>query len=281
MRLWRVLRVTVLLGIFASLFLENSISTASLAKTNFHQNHTLIKSHSIFGKDYFCSVRRWRPPDWLTLYPWRRLSAVFRGFLINLCLTPLVAQSRAESGRVTAFSALLQRKTISLTPHWTRAKTAQDKNLINQWYQYDFPVFKFSIIGGLYRKFLILPFTRKATREMRGERRQGRTKRRNVRYVVIKKPFIKTFAAVLLTSLVPDSHTRINFAFRRKAGRDILSSQRTYRRYIVCYNDNQHLHVFFDHWTIYLRLGIFATGLFSSWWIGIANYTTTLVLLRL
>ena len=56
---------------------------------------------------------------------------------------------------------------------------------------------------------------------MRGERRQGRTKRRNVRYVVIKKPFIKTFAAVLLTSLVPDSHTRINFAFRRKAGRDV------------------------------------------------------------
>ena len=113
-------------------------------------------------------MRRWRPPDWLTLYPWRRLSAVFRGFLINLCLTPLVAQSGAESGRVTAFSAPLQRKTISLTPHWTRAKTAQDKNIIIKWYQHDFPVFKFSIIGGLYRKFLILPFTRRVTRETTG-----------------------------------------------------------------------------------------------------------------
>ena len=127
-------KMLIQLGIFARLFLENSISTASPAKTNFHQSHILIKSHSIFGKDYFCSVRRWRPPDWLTLYPWRRLSAVFRGLLVNLCLMPLVAQSGAESGRVTAFSAMLQRKTIRLTPHWTRAKTAQDKNLINQWH---------------------------------------------------------------------------------------------------------------------------------------------------
>ena len=145
----------LLVGMFARLFLENSISTASLAKTNFHQSHILINSHSIFGKDYFCSVRRWRPPDWLTLYPWRWLSAVFRGLLVNLWLMPLVAQSGAESGRVTAFSALLQRKTISLTPHWTSRNTAQDKNLINQWYQYDFPVFKFSIIWGLYRKFFL------------------------------------------------------------------------------------------------------------------------------
>ena len=43
-----------------------------------------------------------------------------------------------------------------------------------------------------------------------------------VSYVGIEKPFVKTFATVLLTSLVPDSPTWINFAFHRKAGRDIF-----------------------------------------------------------
>ena len=45
---------------------------------------------------------------------------------------------------------------------------------------------------------------------------------RNVSYVGIENPFVKTFATVLLTSLVPDSPTWINFAFHRKAGRDIF-----------------------------------------------------------
>ena len=92
-------------------------------------------------------------------------------------------------------------------------------------------------------------------------------------------PFVKTFATVLLTSFVPDSPTWINFAFHRKAGRDILSSQRTYRQYIVCYNDNLHFHVFSDHCTIHLCLGVFAIGLFSSRWRGINYLTTKLVLL--
>ena len=86
-------------------------------------------------------------------------------------------------------------------------------------------------------------------------------------------------ATVLLTSLVPDSPTWINFAFHGKAGRDILSSQRTYRQYIVCYNDNLHFHVFSDHCTIHLCLGVFAIGLFSSRWRGINYLTTKLVLL--
>ena len=94
---------------------------------------------------------------------------------------------------------------------------------------------------------------------------------RNVSYVGIENPFVKTFATVLLTSLVPDSPTWINFAFHRKAGRDILSSQRTYRQYIVCYNDNLHFHVFSDHCTIHLCLGVFAIGLFSSRWMGITS----------
>ncbi len=86
-------------------------------------------------------------------------------------------------------------------------------------------------------------------------------------------------ATVLLTSLVPDSPTWINFAFHGKARRDILSSQRTYRQYIVCYNDNLHFHVFSDHCTIHLCLGVFAIGLFSSRWRGINYLTTKLVLL--
>ena len=78
---------------------------------------------------------------------------------------------------------------------------------------------------------------------------------------------------------MPDSPTWINFAFHGKAGRDILSSQRTYRQYIVCYNDNLHFHVFSDHCTIHLCLGVFAIGLFSSRWRGINYLTTKLVLL--
>ena len=46
--------------------------------------------------------------------------------------------------------------------------------------------------------------------------------------------------------------------------RDILSSQRTYRQCVVCYNDNLHFHVFSDHCTIHLCLGVFAIGLSSS-----------------
>ena len=46
--------------------------------------------------------------------------------------------------------------------------------------------------------------------------------------------------------------------------RDILSSQRTYRQYIVHYNYNLHIHAFFGHCTIHLCLGVFAIGLFSS-----------------
>ena len=53
--------------------------------------------------------------------------------------------------------------------------------------------------------------------------------------------------------------------------RDILSLQRTYRQYIVCYNDNLHFHVFSDHCTIHLCLGVFAIGLFSSRWMGITS----------
>ena len=122
-------------------------------------------------------------------------------------------------------------------------------------------------------------FTRRVAKGMRGERRQGRTRRRNAWYVGIEKLFVKTFATVLLTSLVPDSPTWINFAFHRKAGRDILSSQRTCRQYIVCYNDNLHFHVFSDHCTIHLCLGVFVIVLFSSRWMGITYLTTKLVLL--
>ena len=80
-------------------------------------------------------------------------------------------------------------------------------NLINQWYQYDFPISNFSIMEDLYRKFLTLHFIRRVAKGMRGERRQGRTRRRNAWYVGIEKPLVKTFATVLLTSLVPDSPT--------------------------------------------------------------------------
>ena len=111
------------------------------------------------------------------------------------------------------------------------------------------------------------------------EKEERRTRKRNVWYVGIETPFVKTFATVLLTSLVPDSPTWINFAFHGKARRDILSSQRTYRQYIVCYNDNLHFHVFSDHCTIHLCLGVFAIGLFSSRWRGINYLTTKLVLL--
>ena len=45
---------------------------------------------------------------------------------------------------------------------------------------------------------------------------------RNASYGGIEKPFVKTFATVLLTSLAPDSPIWINFAFHRKAGRDIF-----------------------------------------------------------
>ena len=121
-------------------------------------------------------------------------------------------------------------------------------------------------------------------REVDGKRDQRETleeewKSTRVSYVGIEKPFVKTFATVLLTSLVPDSPTWINFAFHRNSGRDILSSQRTYRQYIVCYNDNLHFHVFSDHCAIHLCLGVFAIGLSSSRWIGITYLTTKLVLL--
>ena len=42
--------------------------------------------------------------------------------------------------------------------------------------------------------------------------------------------------------------------------RDILSLQRTYRQYIMHYNDNLHIHAFFGHCIIHLCFGVFATG---------------------
>ena len=56
----------VLVGIFARLFLENSISTASLAKTNFHQHFIQGESIMIFWNELSSLRGVWRSPDWLT-----------------------------------------------------------------------------------------------------------------------------------------------------------------------------------------------------------------------
>ena len=70
----------------------------------------------------------------------------------------------------------------------------------------------------------------------------------------------RTFAACYNADVAVEAQA----AFHGKARRDILTSQRTYRQYIVCYNDNLHFHVFSDHCTIHLCLGVFAIGLSSS-----------------